>query len=126
MGFFKTLIILLLIAGIVGLVAYDPTREAIKNYWLYSLAPALESGRLSIVQSEWWQTYQIYIVAPPVFLLGVFLTAMWYRGKIRMWQWGARKASETAYGLKGLPREPAEPEPAPPIVPTEEKEKTAT
>jgi len=124
MGFIKTVILIAVIGTIIGLVAYDPTREYLKGVCIYTIAPAATQGYLSIVQSEWWQMYQLAIVVPPAFILGIFLTAMYYKGKIKMWQWGAKKAVETAYGSK-------QPAPAPtplataPLILEEKKEVAA-
>lgn len=113
MGFVKTLVLLLIVVAVVGLVAFDPTRIAIGDFIVYTLAPAVASGVNSIIGSAWWATYQLAIVTPLVFCLGIFLTAMYYKGKIKMWQWGAKKAIETSYGIK-------QPAPAPTPTPLAE------
>ena len=119
MGFIKTLILIIIVATIVGLVAYDPTRLAIYGFFEVSVIPAVSSGVAAIAGSVWWQMYQLAIVAPIVCIFSVFLTAMYYKGKIRMWQWGAKKAVETAYGTK-------QPAPAPTPLPLPEQQKEAT
>ncbi len=100
MGFVKNLVLLIVVVAVIGLVAYDPTRTIMHDVFVYTVAPAFISAKDSITGSLWWQQYQLAIVVPPVFILGIFLTAMYYKGKIHMWQWGAKKAVETAYGTK--------------------------
>ncbi len=122
MGLLKTLFLIIIVAAIVALVAYDPTRIYIKDTFVYTVIPAFSSGVASITGSVWWQMYQLAIVAPIVCIVSVFLTAMYYKGKIKMWQWGAKKAVETAYGTK-------QPAPAPtPLAtaPAEPKKEAAT
>ena len=119
MGFVKTLFLIIIVGAIIGLVAYDPTRMAIKDAFAYTVIPAVSSGVASITGSVWWQQYQLAIVTPIAVILTGFLVSMYYKGKIRMWQWGAKKAVETAYGTK-------QPAPAPTPLPLPEQEKVAT
>ena len=75
------------------LLAYDPTRPTVIGAFL-SLWTAILSGVNSITASIWWQLYGIYIVAASCLTVGIFFTAMYYRGKIAIWRWGAQKASD--------------------------------
>lgn len=88
---FVALIIALAIIAV--LLAYDPTRPIVFGVAL-TLWAAFLSGVNSITASVWWQLYGIYIVAASCLTVGIFLTAMYYRGKIAIWRWGAQKASD--------------------------------
>jgi hypothetical protein len=105
------------------LLAVDWTRPIVFNAYV-TVGTMFLAGVASVGASEWWLMYGVYITAVSCLSMGIFLTAMYYKGKIKMWQWGAKKAVETAYGSK-------QPAPAPtplataPIIPEEKKEVAA-
>lgn len=84
MGFLKTVFLIILFCTIVGLVAYDPTRTAIKDVFTYTIIPAVSSGVTSIAGSVWWQMYGIYIAGTATFFTGIFMTALYYKGKFKI------------------------------------------
>lgn len=81
------------------LLAIDWTRPMVFSTAI-GLGEAFMAGIASIGASVWWQLYGIYITAIGMFSTGMILTALYYKGKIKMWQWGAQKAVETAYGTR--------------------------
>ena len=121
-----TLIVIVALIALVGLFAYDPTRPSVTGVFI-GIGEMILSGLTAISVSPWWQMYGVSIMGIIGLFGGITITALYYKGKIKIWKYGATQASNLVAGRQPAPAPTPTPlSTVPLIVPPVEQKKEAT
>ena len=99
---FFLLCLAIVLIVLLALTAYDPTRPMVVGTFV-SIGQALWFAKESVTQSLFWQQYGFWVGVVGTGIIMVTLTALFYEGKIAIWRYGAKKASDLVASRQPAP-----------------------